>query len=92
MSDDCTSVGFSGEGRCIQPAVCSRTTAAGLHRVCFEHFTAAEFHAYTEESANRRADVRAAISNAYYEARNHGQTMEQAADHAADAVMEVFGR
>lgn len=36
-----------------------------------------------------RDTVRTAISNAYYGARNHGQTMEQAADDAADAVMAV---
>lgn len=34
-------------------------------------------------------DVRAAISDAYYDARNAGETMEQAADNAADAVMAL---
>lgn len=37
-----------------------------------------------------QADIRAAISNAYYEARNHGQTMEVAADNAATSVMAVL--
>lgn len=34
-----------------------------------------------------RSDIRAAISNAYYDARNAGRTMEHAADDAADRVM-----
>lgn len=33
--------------------------------------------------------VRAKISDAYYDARNAGATMEAAADNAADAVMEL---
>lgn len=33
--------------------------------------------------------VRAAISNAYYDARNNGRTMEQAADDAATAVERI---
>lgn len=36
-----------------------------------------------------RDDVRAAISNAYYDARNAGRTMEHAADVATDAVMQL---
>jgi hypothetical protein len=35
---------------------------------------------------------RRAISNAYYEARNAGRTMEQAADAAADACVEIVDR
>lgn len=37
-----------------------------------------------------RAEVRKAISDAYYEARNNGQTMETAADNAADAVTAIL--
>lgn len=37
-----------------------------------------------------RSDIRAAISNAYYENRGKGQTMETAADAAADAVMALL--
>jgi Asp/Glu/hydantoin racemase len=37
-----------------------------------------------------REDVRAAISNAYYEARNNGRTMEQAADDATAGVLAVI--
>lgn len=37
-----------------------------------------------------RTEVRTAISNAYYEARNHGQTMETAADDAVRAVMGIL--
>lgn len=36
-----------------------------------------------------KASVRAAISNAYYDARNAGDTMETAADVAATAVMKL---
>lgn len=36
-----------------------------------------------------REKIRAAITNAYYEARNSGGTMETAADAAADAVMAL---
>lgn len=36
-----------------------------------------------------RNAVRAAISNAYYEARNAGRTMEQAADEATEAVLAI---
>ena len=38
---------------------------------------------------NLREEVRAKISDAYYDARNAGQTMETAADVAADAVLAV---
>lgn len=38
-----------------------------------------------------RGVVRALISNAYYDARNAGETMEQGADRAADAVMALLG-
>jgi hypothetical protein len=34
--------------------------------------------------------VRAAISNAYYEARNKGQTMEAAADVATESLMKII--
>ena len=37
-----------------------------------------------------RGSLRAAISNAYYENRGKGQTMETAADAATDAVCEVL--
>lgn len=37
----------------------------------------------------RAAAVRAAISDAYYEARNDHRTMEQAADDAAKAVLDL---
>ena len=36
-----------------------------------------------------RGEVRRAITNAYYDARNEGETMEVAADRAADAVMAL---
>lgn len=36
------------------------------------------------------AAIRAAISNAYYEARNEGRTMEQAADDATAAVLALI--
>lgn len=36
-----------------------------------------------------RDEIRAAISNAYYDARNAGQTMDQAADRAALKVIEI---
>lgn len=39
------------------------------------------------ESTALRSAIRAAISNSYYDARNAGRTMEQAADDAADRVM-----
>lgn len=41
-------------------------------------------------STDLRAEVRKAISDAYYEARNDGQTMETAADNAADAVTAIL--
>lgn len=37
-----------------------------------------------------REQVRAKISDAYYDARNAGETMETAADNAADAVARLF--
>lgn len=37
-----------------------------------------------------RDECRKAISDAYYEARNQGHTMEQAADNAADAVETIL--
>lgn len=37
-----------------------------------------------------RDEMRAAISNAYYEARNNGRTMEQAADDAVAGVLGVI--
>lgn len=37
-----------------------------------------------------RGQIRAAISNAYYEARNHGQTMEVAADNATAKVVALI--
>jgi transcription elongation GreA/GreB family factor len=36
--------------------------------------------------------IRAAISTAYYDARNHGRTMEDAADRATTAVMRLVGK
>ena len=39
--------------------------------------------------SERREAIRAAISDAYYESRNEGQTMEAAADRATDAVMAL---
>ena len=39
-----------------------------------------------------RSEVRAAISNAYYDARNAGRTMEHAADDAAARVMARLSR
>jgi hypothetical protein len=36
-----------------------------------------------------RETIRTAISNAYYDARNNGHTMEQAADDATDAVLGI---
>ena len=37
-----------------------------------------------------RQEVRRVITNAYYDARNEGETMETAADRAADSVMAVL--
>jgi hypothetical protein len=37
-----------------------------------------------------RDAIRAAISNAYYEARNNWQTMETAADNATEGVVDVL--
>lgn len=39
---------------------------------------------------NLRDEIRRVISNAYYHARNAGYTMEQAADNAADDVMQLL--
>jgi hypothetical protein len=39
-----------------------------------------------------RDEVRRVISDAYYNARNEGRTMEHAADSAADAVVAVVER
>jgi len=36
------------------------------------------------------ARIRAAISDAYYDCRNEGLTMETAADRATDAVVEIL--
>jgi hypothetical protein len=36
-----------------------------------------------------RAQLRAAISDAYYEARNKGRTMEAAADDAVEAIVPI---
>jgi hypothetical protein len=46
--DDCTSVGFSGQGRCLEDATVSRTTESGQVRVCFEHFVAERFTPFRE--------------------------------------------
>lgn len=46
----------------------------------------------TEPEQNRdtlRGEIRAAISNAYYDARNTGRTMEHAADEAANQVLAL---
>lgn len=43
-----------------------------------------------ESSPELRQQVRAAISNAYYEARNDRQTMEYAADQATIAVLRII--
>lgn len=43
-----------------------------------------------EVSPELRSQVRAAISNAYYEARNEGRTMESAADDATEKVLDVM--
>lgn len=40
---------------------------------------------------DEQGDIRAAISNAYYDARNGGRTMEQAADEATAAVRRAMG-
>ena len=37
-----------------------------------------------------RSEIRRVITNAYYDCRNEGETMETAADRAADAVIEVL--
>lgn len=39
----------------------------------------------------RREQIRKAISDAYYDARNAGRTMEAAADDATDRVIELLG-
>lgn len=41
-------------------------------------------------SPETRALLRAAISNAYYDARNAGRTMESAADAAVDAIEPIL--
>jgi hypothetical protein len=41
-------------------------------------------------SPELRTQVRAAITNAYYEARNKGETMEAAADDATSAVLRII--
>lgn len=46
--------------------------------------------AAVRESDPRREAIRAAITNAYYEARNEGITMEGAADSATDAVLAAL--
>lgn len=44
IRNDCTSVGFSGEGRCVNRAVVDRMDDnGGMHPVCFEHFTRRAF-------------------------------------------------
>lgn len=44
----------------------------------------------TDLHATLRAAVRVAITNAYYDARDAGETMEVAADNAADAVIAAL--
>lgn len=43
-----------------------------------------------EVSTETKDLIRAAISNAYYEARNTGRTMEQAADDAVTALVPIL--
>lgn len=43
------------------------------------------------EPRDPRQSIRAAISNAYYETREAGGTMEAAADHATASVMDILG-
>ena len=43
----------------------------------------------TEAASLLRSEVRRVVTDAYYEARNAGETMETAADNAADAVMAL---
>lgn len=42
----------------------------------------------TSTTTNKQ-EIRAAISNAYYDARNTGRTMEAAADAAVEAVLAI---
>ena len=52
------------------------------------HWTTTEIRAMPDPgSPEWRDQVRAKISDAYYDARNAGRTMEDAADAAADAVV-----
>jgi len=43
-----------------------------------------------EQATPLRKEVRRVITNAYYDCRNEGETMETAADRAADSVMAVL--
>lgn len=43
-----------------------------------------------EVSAETKSLIRAAVSNAYYDARNAGHTMEQAADNAVTALVPIL--
>lgn len=45
---------------------------------------------HREVSPETKAQIRAAISNAYYEARNQGRTMESAANAAVEAVLATM--
>ena len=51
MDEDCTSVGFSGSGRCVERAVVDRMDDDGrLHRSCFEHFVRPNWVTFTEHA------------------------------------------
>ena len=59
--------------------------------ITVEVIDAIEAAAVAEERARlRTAPIRAAISNAYYEARNRGESMEIAADMASAAVLALL--
>jgi hypothetical protein len=61
-----------------------------FHLITEEAIEAVEAAAVATERARlRAAPIRAAISNAYYEARNRGETMEVAADMASAAVLAL---
>lgn len=51
----------------------------------------AAWDAAPADPAGPHGVVRVAITNAYYDARNAGETMETAADRARDAVLQALG-
>lgn len=68
---------------------CTCATDGSAQR-CRIH-TQADFNASARPLTDElKSDIRAAISNAYYEARNAGRTMEHAADDAVEALTPIL--